>query len=86
MILYHESLFEFKEYKKDLAINEIKYFLKFAKKGIYNFFKIHPTSEVNILDKYKDFSFKILDRDLPIEDLNFYPDFFFGFVSSSFKF
>ena len=38
VILYHESLFEFKEYKKDLAINKIKYFLKFAKKKGYTIF------------------------------------------------
>ena len=87
VVLYHENLFEFGEFKIDEAINEIKYFLKFAKeKGYTIFFKIHPTSEMNILDKYKDFSFQVLDRDLPIEDLHFYPDFFFGFVSSSFKF
>ena len=85
--MYHENIFNFKDFKKDEAVKDIKFFIEFAKKKNYFiFFKLHPTADKNILNKYKISESQIIDKDLPIEDLEFVPDFFFGYSSSSFKF
>ncbi len=91
VILYQESDFFHKNFKFNNIINDLKHLLReLEKKGYEIYFKIHPHYKVSIdgnpiLQKYENIKFKVLDTNTPIEEIDFIPDFFIGYVSTAFK-
>tara|TARA_Y200000002_G_C22685241_1_gene665716 strand:+ start:1076 stop:2185 length:1110 start_codon:yes stop_codon:yes gene_type:complete len=91
VILYQETDFFHKNFKFKNTINDLRYLLReLEKKGYEIYFKLHPHWNASIdgnpiLQKYENIKFRILDAKIPIEQINFIPDFFIGNVSTAFK-
>lgn len=92
VILYQESDFLIKNFKVEKFIKDFNFLLEELKKKNYSvYFKVHPHWNKSfdnkpVLERYQNFKFNVLDSNEPVEEINFMPDFFIGYISSAFKF